>query len=90
MEKKQKNNILKNIVIIIIVFFIIIASAVVINQNINQKKIELTQLQANSHRQMMGYIIKTSKDKIIVVTVSGRGDKDVAAIARYRGENLYD
>ena len=67
MEKKQKNNILKNIVIIIIVFFIIIASAVVINQNINQKKIELTQLQANSHRQMMGYIIKTSKDKVIVV-----------------------
>ena len=25
------------------------------------------------------------KDKIIVVTVSGRGDKDCAAIARYRG-----
>ena len=30
------------------------------------------------------------KDQIIVVTVSGRGDKDVAAIARYRGENLHD
>lgn len=30
------------------------------------------------------------KDKIIVVTVSGRGDKDCAAIARYRGENIYD
>jgi phosphoribosylanthranilate isomerase len=29
-------------------------------------------------------------DKIIVVTLSGRGDKDVAAIARYRGENLTD
>ena len=28
------------------------------------------------------------KDKIIVVTVSGRGDKDCAAIARYRGENI--
>ncbi|MDD6428658.1 tryptophan synthase subunit beta [Candidatus Weimeria sp. HCP3S3_B5] len=28
------------------------------------------------------------KDKIIVVTVSGRGDKDVAAIARYRGEQI--
>ena len=27
-----------------------------------------------------------SKDKIIVITVSGRGDKDCAAIARYRGE----
>lgn len=25
------------------------------------------------------------KDKIIVVNISGRGDKDVAAIARYRG-----
>ncbi len=30
------------------------------------------------------------RDKIIVVTLSGRGDKDVAAIARYRGEELYD
>ena len=30
------------------------------------------------------------KGQIIVVTVSGRGDKDVAAIARYRGEEIYD
>ena len=30
------------------------------------------------------------KDKIMVVTVSGRGDKDVKAIARYRGENIHD
>ena len=30
------------------------------------------------------------KDKIIVVTVSGRGDKDVAAIARYRGVEIYE
>ena len=30
------------------------------------------------------------KDKIIVVTLSGRGDKDCAAIARYRGEDLYE
>lgn len=30
------------------------------------------------------------KDKIIVITISGRGDKDCAAIARYRGENLSD
>jgi len=30
------------------------------------------------------------QDKIIVVTVSGRGDKDVAAIARYRGEDIYE
>lgn len=30
------------------------------------------------------------QDKIIVVTVSGRGDKDCAAIARYRGENIHE
>ena len=28
------------------------------------------------------------KDQIIVITVSGRGDKDCAAIARYRGEDI--
>lgn len=30
------------------------------------------------------------KDKIIVVNISGRGDKDVAAIARYRGVEIYE
>ena len=30
------------------------------------------------------------KDKIIIVTISGRGDKDCAAIARYKGEDIYD
>ena len=29
-------------------------------------------------------------DQIIVITVSGRGDKDCAAIARYRGEDLHE
>ncbi|MDP4120161.1 MAG: tryptophan synthase subunit beta [Bacillota bacterium] len=33
---------------------------------------------------------KMEKDKIIVINVSGRGDKDVAAIARYRGVNIYE
>ncbi|MBO5487189.1 MAG: pyridoxal-phosphate dependent enzyme, partial [Eubacterium sp.] len=30
------------------------------------------------------------KDKIIVVNISGRGDKDVAAIARYRGIDIHE
>ncbi len=30
------------------------------------------------------------KSDIVVVTLSGRGDKDVAAIARYRGEDLHE
>lgn len=29
-------------------------------------------------------------DKIIVINISGRGDKDVAAIARYRGVKIYE
>lgn len=33
---------------------------------------------------------KMPEDKIIIVTVSGRGDKDCAAIARYRGEDIHD
>lgn len=31
-----------------------------------------------------------AKDKIIVINISGRGDKDVAAIARYRGINIHE
>lgn len=30
------------------------------------------------------------KDEIIIVNVSGRGDKDVAAIARYKGEDIHE
>lgn len=30
------------------------------------------------------------KDKIIVINISGRGDKDCAAIARYRGEDIHE
>ena len=30
------------------------------------------------------------RDRIVVINISGRGDKDCAAIARYRGEDLHD
>ncbi|MBQ7034060.1 MAG: tryptophan synthase subunit beta [Clostridia bacterium] len=30
------------------------------------------------------------RDKILVITISGRGDKDCAQIARYRGEEIYE
>jgi len=39
-------------------------------------------------------IIKTAKDfksdESVIVCLSGRGDKDVASIARYRGRNVYE
>lgn len=33
---------------------------------------------------------KMNKDQIILICLSGRGDKDVASIARYRGRNIYE
>lgn len=33
---------------------------------------------------------KMDRDKILVICLSGRGDKDVAAIARYRGIDIYE
>ncbi|MCR5307594.1 MAG: tryptophan synthase subunit beta [bacterium] len=38
----------------------------------------------------MKYAKELGKDKIMVITISGRGDKDVAAIARYLGVDLHD
>jgi len=38
----------------------------------------------------VGLAKEMGEGKCIVVCLSGRGDKDVAAIARYRGENLND
>ena len=33
---------------------------------------------------------KMGRDRILVITISGRGDKDCAAIARYRGEDIHE
>ena len=33
---------------------------------------------------------KMGRDQVIVINVSGRGDKDCAAIARYRGEDIHE
>ena len=33
---------------------------------------------------------KMGKDQIMIINISGRGDKDCAAITRYRGEDIYE
>ena len=33
---------------------------------------------------------RTDKDKIMVITISGRGDKDCAGVARYRGVDIHE
>ena len=40
--------------------------------------------------QVMKIAPKMKKDEIIIVCLSGRGDKDVAAMARYRGVKIND
>ena len=41
--------------------------------------------------QAFEYLARTEgSDQLLVVTISGRGDKDCAAIARYRGEDLHE
>ena len=43
---------------------------------------------AVAHAMKMAPAMK--KEDILVINISGRGDKDVAAIARYKGEDLYE
>ena len=38
----------------------------------------------------MRYAPQLRNDQIIVITLSGRGDKDVASIARYKGASIYE
>lgn len=45
---------------------------------------------AHAVYQAMKMAPSMSKEQIIVVNISGRGDKDCAAIARYRGEDIYE
>ena len=67
MFNKIKN---KRTIITISITIILIFASIGLYQNINYKNndnIEITQLKANSHRQMMGYIIKTANNKIIAI-----------------------
>lgn len=61
MTKNNKKEIQKIIIVIMMVIAVIVAFIIF------GKTTELTQLKNNSYRQMMGYIIKTDNNKIIVI-----------------------
>lgn len=65
MEKKQQN--ISKIIQITIIFLIILRIGTVIIKQVTTPNVRLTQLQDNSSRQMMGYIMKTSTGKVIVI-----------------------
>ena len=60
---KDKKTIKK--VTIVAIFLILVI--LIFNIVIDNKKTELTQLKDNSKRQMMGYIIKTNNNKVVVI-----------------------
>lgn len=45
---------------------------------------------AHAVAHLMKIAPEMSRDDIIICNLSGRGDKDVAAIARYRGVDLHE
>ena len=45
---------------------------------------------AHAVAQAMKIAPQMGKDESIIICLSGRGDKDVAAIARYRGVEIYE
>lgn len=65
MEKKQQN--ISKIIQITIILLIILGIGTVIIKQVTTPNVRLTQLQDNSSRQMMGYIMKTSTGKVIVI-----------------------
>lgn len=71
----KRNKIQKKKILIIILAMIIIFIGIVEIIKKNEKYIELTQLRDNSANQMMGYIMKTSTGKVIVVDGGNDADK---------------
>lgn len=65
---KNKNDI-KKIIIVLIAIIAVISTFIIFG-----KTTQLTQLKNNSYRQMMGYIIKTDNNKIIVIDGGLRED----------------
>lgn len=72
MNKRNKTQKKKILIIILAMIIIFIGIVEIIKKN--EKYIELTQLRDNSANQMMGYIMKTSTGKVIVV--DGGNDAD--------------
>ena len=61
----KKNITIKNVLAVLVILIVIITTINIYGNN--QKNVELTQLKDNGSRQMMGYILKTVNNKLIVI-----------------------
>lgn len=66
-ENKIRSEIILKIIALVLGICVIVGISVIDVGKYTKQEIELTQLQDNSSRQMMGYIIKTSTGKVIVI-----------------------
>lgn len=69
---KKKSNIISSIAIVVAIVAIIISIIKMSHEN----TIELTQLAPSTHRQMMGYVLKTKNNKVIVIDGGTIDDTD--------------
>ena len=83
MRVKTRNRIILLIIIILIISTTIIGISKV-NKN-NQNKIELIQLSSQGPRQMMGYILRTKNNKVILI--DGGTKDDTQNLKNYLKEN---
>ena len=73
--KEKKNNNVKLIIVIIAILLIIVVITQIDKLTNSKRQAELTQLKSNTTAQMMGYIIKTSSGKVIVIDGGRKEDK---------------
>ena len=66
-ENKIRSEIILKLIALVLGICVIVGISVIDVDKYAKQEIELTQLQDNSSRQMMGYIIKTSTGKVIVI-----------------------
>lgn len=66
-SKRKKIAIKTSVIVLILVILFIITTMLSVKDTKNIEQISLTQLKANSDKQMMGYIIHTGNDKTIVI-----------------------
>ena len=74
-EKVKRKKINISILIIAIILLMILFIATIVQATDTTTQAELTQLKSNTTSQMMGYIIKTSTGKVIVIDGGRKADK---------------
>ncbi len=75
----------KKVLVIILVLAVLFIISIIVYNIQNSRKIELTQLSNHSKTQMMGYIIKTKNDKMIII--DGGLSADTENLMNYISKN---